>query len=197
VDQKRSSPNIGLSDCLLNNGAKKGSSFGLPASSARPSSLAGAPHLQLLFIESNLNLIQRFTSIPSPFPLLPPPQPLTDCPIPALDPHRHLELVKGVLHHVVRVAFVHALHDGIDVWHERVGDEQEFAAGVGLEAAHAEEGGFERFNAGDGEVGVGGCEGGGGGRGGFVVERSEVAGVGVAVGSAGGRGFADGDSRGK
>jgi hypothetical protein len=99
---------------------------------------------------------------------------------------------------MICVPLIHALHDGIDVRHEWVGDEEEFTSGVGLEAAHTEEGGFESFDAGDGEVWVGGCEGCGGGGvgwGGFVVEGGEGAGVGVAVGSAGGRGLVDGDSR--
>lgn len=63
----------------------------------------------------------------------PPTQPLPYRPVPPLDPNRHLQLIKGVLHDVIRIPLIHAFHDGIDVGHERVGDEEEFGSGVGLE----------------------------------------------------------------
>jgi hypothetical protein len=146
---------------LLNHGAESVECILVfPGSPASPPVLWIAFHPQFPIENSPTPFSTFLSSLPSL--LSPPPQPLTNRPIPALDPHRHLELVERVLHDVIRVALIHALHDGVDVRHERVGYEQEFASRVGLETAEPEEGGFERFNASYGDVGVGGCEGGGG-----------------------------------
>ncbi len=58
---------------------------------------------------------------------------------------------------MICVPLVHALHHRIHIRHERVSDEKEFGACVGLETGETEEGGLERFETGYGEVGVWRC----------------------------------------
>jgi hypothetical protein len=85
----------------------------------------------------------------------PPTQPGRHSPVPPFHPDRHLGLVERVLHDVVGVPLVDALDDGIDIRHERVGDQEELGAGVSLETGQSEEGRFQRLEPGDWEGRVG------------------------------------------
>lgn len=102
-------------------------------------------------------------------------------PVECLTPHRHLQLVEGVLHHVVCIQLVDLVHDGVHVAGHGVGEEQELCASQCLEAGQAEPVRLEGLQAcgWDTRVGIavaGGCRcagagGGGGGGGGGRGER--------------------------
>lgn len=64
-------------------------------------------------------------------------------PIKGLAANGHLELIEGVLHDVVRVQVVDPTHGNIHVGLHRVGEEQEFGAGQGVEALQPEVLGLE------------------------------------------------------
>ena len=69
-------------------------------------------------------------------------------PVESLAPNGHLQLVKRILGHVIRIELVNLPHGGVDVRLVRFAEEEEFDAGEGLEAGDAEEGGLEDFDAG-------------------------------------------------
>lgn len=59
-------------------------------------------------------------------------------PIKGLAPHRHLELVERVLHHVVGIQLIDLVHDRVHAAGQGVGEEQEFRPSQRLEARQAE-----------------------------------------------------------
>lgn len=73
-------------------------------------------------------------------------QPLGQTAFPGLDADGHFHLPKGILAHVVGVAFVDALHEDVGVGHARVGKEEELGPAQRLEDGQAEEGRLERLD---------------------------------------------------
>ena len=59
-------------------------------------------------------------------------------PIERLTSNRHLQLVKRVLHHIIRIQLVNLIHDHIDIPRERIGKQQEFRPRQRLEARKPE-----------------------------------------------------------
>ena len=76
-------------------------------------------------------------------------------PIKSLTPDRHLQLIKRILHHKVRIKLIDLPDDGLDARHERVREQQELRPRERLEAGEAEFVGFEDFEACDGGAGDG------------------------------------------
>ena len=68
-------------------------------------------------------------------------------PLKSLTPHRHLRLIKRILHHVVRIQLVDPPHDNLHIGLARFREQQELRARERLEARQAEEGSFEDFDA--------------------------------------------------
>lgn len=58
-------------------------------------------------------------------------------PIESFAPHRHLKLVEGVLHHVIRIKLIDLVHNNVHTASQRIGKEEEFRPGQGLEARQA------------------------------------------------------------
>ncbi|MCJ1240400.1 hypothetical protein MMC14_008402 [Varicellaria rhodocarpa] len=71
-------------------------------------------------------------------------------PIEALAPDRHLDLIEGVLHHVIGVQLVDPPHDDLDVRLLRLGEQEELGPRERLEAGQAEEGRLEDFETREG-----------------------------------------------
>jgi hypothetical protein len=61
-----------------------------------------------------------------------------ELPVEHLAPDRHLQLVEGILHDVVRVQVVDPVHGHVDVGLQRLGEEQKLGAGQGGEALQPE-----------------------------------------------------------
>lgn len=59
-------------------------------------------------------------------------------PVKRLTPHRHLQLVERVLHHVVGVELVDLIHNRVHITGHRVREEQELSSRQGLEAGQSE-----------------------------------------------------------
>ena len=55
-------------------------------------------------------------------------------------PNGHIRMPERILGHVVRVEFIDLAHDDVHVWLMRLSEKEEFDAGNGLEASHAEQG---------------------------------------------------------
>ena len=68
-------------------------------------------------------------------------------PLKLLTPYRHLQLIKRVLHHIIRVQLIHLPHDGIHIRLARFREQQEFRACEGLKTIQPERRGFEDFDA--------------------------------------------------
>ena len=68
-------------------------------------------------------------------------------PIKRLAPHRHLQLIERVLHHIVRVQLINAPHDDLHVRLLRLREEQELGARHRLEAGQAEERRLQHLDA--------------------------------------------------
>lgn len=71
-------------------------------------------------------------------------------PFPCLTPHRHLQLIKWILHHVIGIQLVDPTHHCIHIRLLGFCEEQKFSAGDGLETREPEEGALENFEAGKG-----------------------------------------------
>ncbi len=69
-------------------------------------------------------------------------------PIKGLAFDRHIKLVKGILHNVVRVQLVHPADDHIHIGLVRFGEEQELRAREGLEALQPEILALQQLDAG-------------------------------------------------
>src|SRR5438105_1655623 len=69
-------------------------------------------------------------------------------PIKLLTSDRHLDCIKRILHHIVRIQLVYLLHHGIDIRLLGFCKEQKLRASLRLEALDAEVAGFEDFEAG-------------------------------------------------
>jgi len=67
-----------------------------------------------------------------------PSQPRPQMSVECFAPHRHFQLVEGILHHVVRIQFVDLIDDDLHVARHGVGKEQKFGAGQRLEACQSE-----------------------------------------------------------
>jgi hypothetical protein len=50
-----------------------------------------------------------------------------------LTPDRHLQLIKRILHHIVRIYLVDLLHDRINIRHERIREQEELGPRQRLE----------------------------------------------------------------
>lgn len=59
-------------------------------------------------------------------------------PVECFTSYRHLQLVEGVLHHIIRIQLVDFVHDGIHVAGHGVREEQELCPCQCLEAGQAE-----------------------------------------------------------
>lgn len=69
--------------------------------------------------------------------------------------HRHLELVKRVLHHEIGVQLVDLVHDRVHATRRRIREKQEFSPRQRLEACQTEAVGLEKFQARHWDSGVG------------------------------------------
>ena len=81
-------------------------------------------------------------------------------PLELLTPYRHLQLIKRVLHHIIRIQLIHLPHNRIHIRLARFREQQKLRAREGLEAIQPEGRGFEDFDTcalvgGDGEGGGG------------------------------------------
>lgn len=69
-------------------------------------------------------------------------------PIPRLGSDRHLDLIEGVLHDVVRIQLIHFSQNHIHVRLMRFREQEELRAGQSLEARQAKRLAFEDLEAG-------------------------------------------------
>jgi len=70
-------------------------------------------------------------------------------PVKCLTPYRHLQLIKRILHHIVRVQFVDLPYNHIHIRLLRLREQQELRPRHRLEAGQAEERRLEHFDAGE------------------------------------------------
>ena len=68
-------------------------------------------------------------------------------PIKCLTPHRHLELIERILHHVVRIELIDLLHDCLHIASHRIRKQQEFRPRQSLETCQSELVGLEVIQA--------------------------------------------------
>lgn len=147
----------------------------------RPRSIPGPSSAN----NKELSTVVRKVIIPVPLfqtqGLCPPSQPSSQMPVKCFTSYRHLQLVEGVLHHVVRIQLVDLVHDCLHVAGHGIREEQELGACQCLETGQAEPVRLEVLQpcSWDARVGIAvarGCRcvgagGGGGGGGGRRGER--------------------------
>ena len=93
-----------------------------------------------------MSTVVRKVMVPVPFQgLCSPSQPRPQMPVECFTPHRHLQLVEGILHHVVCIQLVDLVDDRVHVAGHWVCEEQELGAGQCLEARQSELLRFEIF----------------------------------------------------
>ena len=71
-------------------------------------------------------------------------------PLESLTAHRHLQLIEGILHHVIRIQLVHLPHHNVHIRLLGLREEQELGPAGRLEAREPEQGRFEHLEAGRG-----------------------------------------------
>lgn len=76
-------------------------------------------------------------------------QPSRECSIPGLHSDWHLQLIEGVLHDIVRIPIINALHDNIHVRCQGIREKEKLSARQGLKARQAEKLGFKILDARD------------------------------------------------
>ena len=118
------------------------------------------------------------SSIPQLRLLSPCPDIGTNPPLKRLAPHRHFQLVKRVLHHIVCVQFIDLPHYNIHIRLLRFRKEKEFGARDGLETRHAEKSAFEDFETGERGAGYRGAYG---SRGDGAGDSMDAGRIGIAV----------------
>lgn len=75
-------------------------------------------------------------------------------PIERLASHWHLNLIKWILHHIVRIELVDLLYDCVHAASQRIREQQEFCSRQGLETGQSKLVGLEVIQAGDWYTGV-------------------------------------------
>ena len=70
-------------------------------------------------------------------------------PVKRLTPHRHLQLIERIFHHIIRIQLIDPPHNHIHIRLLRLGEQQELRPGHRLEARQAEERRLEHFDAGE------------------------------------------------
>lgn len=59
-------------------------------------------------------------------------------PIKSLTPHRHLQLIKRILHHIIRIQLVDPIHDSLHITGHGIRKEQELRPRQRLETCQSE-----------------------------------------------------------
>lgn len=68
-------------------------------------------------------------------------------PLKLLTAYRHLQLVEGILHHIIRVQLIHLSHNRVHIRLARFGEEQKLGAREGLKTVQPEGGGLEDLDS--------------------------------------------------
>lgn len=66
-----------------------------------------------------------------------------------LTPDRHLQTIKRILHHIIRVELVHLAHDNVDIRLLRLREEQKLGPRHRLEARQPEQPGLQHLEPGE------------------------------------------------